>query len=197
MLFIIKILIDLSAASHILKEDHLSYNSDVKILDELSAAFSAGGPCAGMTFPQLEVLATCIFERCMSVQAHELAVFPTSRTGQEEAFGRDGGPIDDTSKTHMADPQTSDPQDHVNTSGSDNSNEEMDQNPDEASWDVPCLLDAEMDQVEGDHILANSILLMQDAAIYLELNDAIHDGDTGRVMEVIKVSANAESLEVY
>jgi len=82
---------------------------------------------------------------------------------------------------------------NVNMSGSgggDNCDEEMDQNPDKASWDPLHPLATAEDQVEGDHTLTNSILLMWDAAIYLELNDAIHDGDTGRIMEVTKVSMN-------
>ena len=80
-------LIDLPAFSHVLKEDYLTYKSDVKILDELGVAFSTGRPCAAITFPQLEVLVMHIFKQWMSIQAHELAIFPTSRTGWEEAFG--------------------------------------------------------------------------------------------------------------
>ena len=198
MFFIVrstKLLIDLSAFSHVLKEDHSTYKSDVKILDELTVAFSPGGPCAAITFPQLEVLATRLFKRWMTNQAHELAIFPASRTGWEDTFGRDGGPFKNTSKTHMTDvrPQISDPPEDVNMSGSgggDDCDPGIDQNPDEAGWDPLHSLATAGDQVEGDHTLANSILLMRDAAIYLELNDAIHDGDTGRVMEVVKVSVN-------
>ena len=192
-------LIDPSAFSHLLKEDHLTYKLDVKVLDELSTAFSAGGLCTAVTYPQLEVLATRIFKRWMSVQAHELAMFPVSRMGREEEFGWDGGPFEDTSKTHMSDlrPQTSDPLDDANMfggstglAGGDKGNEETDQNPDEAGWDPLHPRATVGDQVGGDHALANSILLMRDAAIYLELNYVIHDGDTGQVMEVIKVSVN-------
>src|SRR5258708_35883213 len=93
-------LIDPSAFSHLLKEDHLTYKLDIKVLDELSTAFSAGGPCAAETYPQLEVQATGIFKRRMSVQEHELAMFPASRMSREEEFGRDGVPFDDTSTTH-------------------------------------------------------------------------------------------------
>jgi len=81
----------------------------------------------------------------------------------------------------------------VNMSGSgggDDCDEEMDQNPDEAGWDPLHPLATAQDQVEGDHTLMNLILLMQDTTIYLELNDAFHDGDTGRIMEVTKVSMN-------
>ena len=126
----------------------------------------------------------------MSVQVHELVIFPASRTGWEEAFGWDGGPFKDTSKTHMTDlrPQTSNPLDDADMSN--DGNEEMDQNPDEAGWDPLQSLAVAGDWVEGDHALTNSILFMWDAALYLELNDAIHDGNTGQVMEVIKVSLN-------
>ena len=55
-------LIDLPAFSHVLKEDYLTYKLDVKILNELGVAFSAGGPCATITFPQLEVLVMHIFK---------------------------------------------------------------------------------------------------------------------------------------
>ena len=74
--------------------------------------------------------------------------------------------------------------------GGDDCDEEMDQNPNEAGWDPLHLLATAQDQVEGDHTLMNSILLIQDAAIYLELNNVIYDGDTGCVMEVEKVSMN-------
>src|SRR5260221_4931191 len=164
-------LIDPSAFSHLLKEDHLTYKSDIKVLDELSTAFSAGGPCAAVTYPQLEVLATCIFKWWMSIQAHELVMFPVSRMGQEEEFGQDGSPFEDTSKTHISDlrPQTSDPLDDANMSsgstgltGGDKGNEEMDQNPDEVGWDPLHPHATVGNQAGGDHALTNSILLMKD-----------------------------------
>src|SRR5260370_38259737 len=119
MFFIIhcpsRLLIDLPAFSHVLKEDHLTYKSDVKILDELGVAFSAGRPCAAITFPQLEVLVMCIFKQWMSIQMHELAIFPTSRTGWEEVFGQDSSPFEIASKTHTTNlrPQTSDSSEDV------------------------------------------------------------------------------------
>ncbi|KAF8598903.1 hypothetical protein BDV93DRAFT_450359 [Ceratobasidium sp. AG-I] len=40
---------------------------------------------------------------------------------------------------------------------------------------------------DGDHVLANSILLMRDTAWYLEFCAAVAEGDIGRVLEIIKV----------
>src|SRR5260370_12680610 len=70
----------------------------------------------------------------------------------------------------------------------DTNDESMDQNPDEVGWDAPCMLATKVAQPCADITLANCILLMCDAAIYLELNHAICFGDSRRVMEVVKVS---------
>lgn len=43
----------------------------------------------------------------------------------------------------------------------------------------------------GDILLHNLILLFRDLLRYFELRSAIHDGDIGRVFEVIKVSIGA------
>src|SRR5260370_21860506 len=104
----------------------------------------------------------------MSVQAHELAIFPASRTGWEEAFGADCGRFKDSSKTHMTNlrPQTSNPLDNADMSN--DGNEEMDQNPDEAGWGPLQSLAVAGDWVEGNHTLTNSILFTWDATLYLE-----------------------------
>src|SRR5260370_545292 len=127
----------------------------------------------------------------MSIQAHELAIFPTSRTGWEEAFGQDGSPFENTSKIHTTDlrPQTSDSMEDVNMSGSgggDNCDEEMDQNPDEAGWDPLHLLATAQDQVEGDHTLANLILLIQDPTFNLNSKNA--DFNSKFMQEVIALN---------
>src|SRR5260370_37437660 len=87
--------------------------------------------------------------------------------------------LDDLEEIEMAD--------GCKNAAGDNKDESMDQNPDKVGWDAPCMLAATVAQPHTNITLANCIPLMHDAAIYLELNHAIHFGDSGRVMEVIKV----------
>ena len=47
--------------------------------------------------------------------------------------------------------------------------------------------DNEKPPFKGDHVLANSIALIQDAMISCEMSYAIAEGDVGCVYEVMKV----------
>ena len=46
----------------------------------------------------------------------------------------------------------------------------------------------EIDKFDGDRVLANSILFLQDFGWWTELAFAVPEGDIGRVFEILKVS---------
>src|SRR5260370_19019197 len=168
----------------------------MKIFDELSAAFAPGGPCEHTTFLDLELLTECIFHQWMSVKAYNLAVMARLNDGLEKKFGHDGGQIPGMAQSHNSNtvPQVPDAVGEIEMAdggkdaAGDTNDESMDQNLDEVGWDAPCMLATTVAQPHADVTLANCILLMCDVAIYLELNHAICFGDSGRLMEVGKVS---------
>lgn len=50
---------------------------------------------------------------------------------------------------------------------------------------------------DGDRVLANSILFLQDAGWWIEASYAVPEGDIGRVYKIVKVSGNNHGINKY
>lgn len=61
---------------------------------------------------------------------------------------------------------------------------------DDVQWDPASeAVQHESEPWHGDRVLANTILFMRDAGMYIEFCSAVREGDMGRVFEIMKVRA--------
>lgn len=63
--------------------------------------------------------------------------------------------------------------------------------------DGPKKIHVEVPGFDGDRVLANSILFLQDAGWWVEASYAVPEGDIGRVYEIVKVSEQDHHINAY
>jgi hypothetical protein len=155
-------------------DDILTYFADLAIRQELPSVDA------------LRSIARTLVRRYASQEAHEQALSLTesrnAKSNMAIPFGKPFRPI-----------ETQTPGLTTSTSETETARESTEERPNVVIEDT-VKVHVEKEGFDGDRVLANEILFLQDAGWWIEAASAVPEGDIGRVYEIMKVKTSRTSL---
>ena len=146
--------------------------------------------------PSLDTLlyqADILVGRYASQDAYEQCLSATESRNAEPPMKIKSGPAANVQNSDSTNANTTAPV--VETATQINEDAEVDP-PSLPTENVPKVHE-EAEDFDGDRVLANCILFLQDFGWWIEISYAVPEGDIGRAFEILKVKMKFQKLEIY